>query len=150
MSSETKYPKVISLAIENPCYYTLVKQNAELIAKSMGFNDDHIYDIGLIVDEAFVNAVEHGASKFKISVRVDFAIYKDRLEITVEDDGCGFDLDVTQVPEHLCSLQSTRGRGLGLMRLLTDEFEVTTAKGAGTRVHMTKYIDSRAIEVNQG
>jgi serine/threonine-protein kinase RsbW len=150
MSSDTKYPKTITLSMENACYYTLVKQNAELIAKSMGFNEDHIYDIGLIVDEAFVNAVEHGASKFRTNVRVDFTIYEDRLEITVEDDGCGFDLDVTRVPEHLCSLQSTRGRGLGLMKLLTDEFEVISAKGAGTRVHMTKYIDSRAIEVDQG
>ncbi|MDD3000343.1 MAG: ATP-binding protein [Candidatus Riflebacteria bacterium] len=144
MSSKRKFPECISFNFPDAKYISVVKKNAELIAKNMGFKEEHVYDIGLIVDEAFVNAVEHGAKKYSSGVTVDFMIYKDKLEIIVEDNGCGFDIDTTKVPDDLTCLHSIRGRGLGLMKLLTDEFEVITAVGAGTRVQMIKYIDSRA------
>jgi anti-sigma regulatory factor (Ser/Thr protein kinase) len=144
MNLKRKFPERISFNFPDAKYISIAKKNAELIAKNMGFKEEHVYDIGLIVDEAFVNAVEHGARKYSSGVTVDFLVYEDKLEIIVEDNGCGFDIDATKVPDDLICLHSTRGRGLGLMKLLTDEFEIITAVGAGTRVQMIKYIDSRA------
>ena len=42
--------------------------------------------------------------------------------------------------ENLVNMESTRGRGLGLMKLLTDEFYMQSFPGQGTTVRFAKHL----------
>ena len=106
-----------------------------------GFDEEQIFDLALVVDEAYVNAIEHGANgKKETKLEIKYIIFEDKLEISIKDCGCGFDMNTISVPSNLKSINSTRGRGLGLMKLLTDEFSMESKPGYGTTVRFSKYI----------
>lgn len=122
-------------------YLDSVRKKAEEIAEQMGFDEDQIFDLALVVDEAYVNAIEHGAEgKTETKLEIKFLVFDDKLEISIKDSGQGFDMNKVSVPDDLKSLASTRGRGLGLMKLLTDEFSMESKPGVGTTVRFSKYI----------
>ncbi|MGT2425487.1 amino acid permease [Amnibacterium kyonggiense] len=85
-----------------------------------------------IVQEALANVVRHAAaSRVALVIRA----YDDRVELSVDDDGCGFDLD--ELPHMV------RGGHFGLagMRerceLVGARLEVRSQVGAGTRLRVT-------------
>lgn len=140
MSGE-KVPLEVTLNLFTKRYLDLVRKNTEEIARHMGFDEEQIFDLALVVDEAYVNAIEHGAEgQNEANLEIKFSIWADKLEITIKDGGCGFDMNQVSVPNDLTSLGSTRGRGLGLMKLLTDEFTMTSSPGKGTTVTFAKYL----------
>jgi hypothetical protein len=94
----------------------------------------HVLDIGM-------NAVAAGARRVEITVVED--VEKDRLEITVADDGRGMDPEeVRAVLERFSSGKAERKRsvalGLALLRQTAEtcdgEMSITSAPGAGTRI----------------
>ncbi len=122
-------------------YLDSVRKKTEEIAQKMGFDEEQIFDLALVVDEAYVNAIEHGAKgKTETKLEIKFLIFEDKLEISIKDCGRGFDMNEVIVPDNLKSIASTRGRGLGLMKLLTDEFSMESKPGYGTIVRFSKYI----------
>ena len=122
-------------------YFDSVRKKTEEIARQMGFDDEQIFDLALVVDEAYVNAIEHGAEgKKETKLEIKFLIFDEKLEVTIKDGGRGFDMNKVSVPDDLRSINSTRGRGLGLMKLLTDEFSMESKPGFGTTVKFSKYI----------
>ena len=122
-------------------YLDSVRKKTEEIAQQMGFDEEQIFDLALVVDEAYVNAIEHGAEgKKETELEIKFSIFDDKLEISIKDCGRGFDMNKISVPNNLKSISSTRGRGLGLMKLLTDEFSMDSKPGYGTTVRFSKYL----------
>ena len=74
------------------------------------------------LDEAVVNAVEHGNGNSKEkSVHVKMVCKKDRLSIAIEDCGIGFDWK-TIMPKKSVGKNQIRGRGLFVIRHFTKEF----------------------------
>lgn len=101
-------------------------------ADAAGFGDRR-WTIRLAVDEAFVNAVVHGARcdpAKEISVAADFD--GGRATIAVADSGEGF--DPATVPDALSDAQG--GRGLFLLRSFCDEV-TWRSSGAGTTCVMS-------------
>ena len=88
---------------------------------------DLAYDIVLAVGEACTNAVEHGHRGDGGTVRVTAALTETHLHTVVTDTGHW----ITPRPD----TDASRGRGMGIMRALSSEFEVSTS-GAGTVVEM--------------
>ncbi len=95
------------------------------LCERMEFDDDTTSQFSMSVIEAGTNAVQHGhqrdASK---SFDVEFRLFPDRIEVSVHDEGKGFDVahltpDVT-TPEHLFDM---RGRGIFIMRSCCDEVD---------------------------
>lgn len=130
----------VSLKFSNPFYLRVIRDNTESIARKMGFDEDQVFELGMAVDEAYTNAVEHGSSSAKSELEIEFLIYDDRLEVAVKDSGCGFDLACLKIPKNLSSLSSTRGRGLGLIQMLSDKFEMNSIPGTGTIIRIIKYL----------
>lgn len=102
--------------------------------------DDRIDDLKVAVSEACTNAIEaHRTAKSDDSVVVRCAEFDDRLEISIEDRGLGFDPE--SLPEHPPvtdpdRLNFERGLGIPLIRTLVDEV-VIDSSGDGTSVRMT-------------
>lgn len=136
-----KVPEEIVMNLFSTRYFDSVRKKTEEIARRMGFDDEQVFDLALVVDEAYVNAIEHGAEgKKETELEIKFLIYEDKLEVSIKDGGRGFDMNKVAVPDDLKSIKSTRGRGLGLIKLLTDEFEMESKPGVGTTVKFSKYI----------
>jgi len=76
-------------------------------------------NLPLTLDEAVTNAIRHGngldAAK---TVRLDCRLSDGELEISVEDEGSGFDPDLLPDPREGDSLYRTSGRGVFLIRKL--------------------------------
>jgi anti-sigma regulatory factor (Ser/Thr protein kinase) len=78
-------------------------------------------DLVLALDELVANAREHG--ELPISVH---AWYDGRLVMTVSDGGAGFDIG-SIVRDHPPVMLGKRGRGLWIIRQVTDHLTVETA-----------------------
>lgn len=139
--TKSKESQEIVLRLSTTRYFDFVRKNTEEIARNMGFDEDQVFDLALVVDEAYVNAIEHGAEGKDVSdLEVKFSMLKDKLEITIQDGGCGFDINKISADASLVNMESTRGRGIGLMKLLTDEFSMKSYPGQGTTVKFAKYL----------
>jgi serine/threonine-protein kinase RsbW len=76
-----------------------------------------LFAIRLGVEEALANAVNHGNQKDRNKrVRVAFRVTDDLFEITVEDEGAGFNCEEMADPLAQENLDRPCGRGLLLMR----------------------------------
>ena len=101
--------------------------------------DDRVADLTLALSEACTNAIEAHDAKDeadRVTVRVDED--DERLVVTVEDRGPGFDL--MELPAHPAvtdpdRLNFERGLGIPIIRTLVDEVTFTSDDG-GTTVTM--------------
>lgn len=110
-------------------------------ASQLDFTLNELEDIKVSVSEAVSNAIIHGygnaAGKM---IRVKVKIYKNSLEILVEDSGKGIE-DVQKALETEYSTDPERmGLGFTFMQSLMDKLEVDSAPGKGTRVIMIKNV----------
>ncbi|MBN2202486.1 ATP-binding protein [bacterium] len=111
------------------------------IARRSGFVEEEVNKIELAVDEACSNVIEHAYGEERpgdidVSVRAD----RDRLTVTVSDNGKSFRFDGVPVPDMKQYLSELRVGGLGiyLMRMLMDD--VTYRSRAGrNELRMVKY-----------
>ena len=73
--------------------------------------------IRLALDEALVNAVKHGNKMDRNKrVRIAYQVTDARFEVTIQDEGAGFNPDEVPDPLALENLERPSGRGLLLMR----------------------------------
>ena len=101
------------------------------------YAQDDIFAIHLAVEEAFLNAVRHGnRNDSSKEVKVDCSIGPDKVEISMSDNGGGF--NPAEVPDPRCgeNLYKLQGRGLLLIRSYMDEVDFNEC---GNRIRMIKY-----------
>lgn len=100
--------------------------------------ENALFDLRLCFEEALINAVKYG-NRFRrdLKVRVLVEFDDEKVALTVEDQGRGFDpgklADCTR-EDHL---SKNRGRGIYLMRKLMDKVEYNPK---GNRVCMIRFL----------
>ena len=105
---------------------------------------DEINDVKSAVSQAVTNCIVHayqGAEDKYIDMSVT-AEECGRLTVVISDNGCGID-DVEQAlqPFYTTKADDERsGMGFTIMSTFMDEMLVTSEKGKGTQVSMTKFI----------
>jgi serine/threonine-protein kinase RsbW len=109
--------------------------------KDAGFPEEELYRLNMAVRETVVNAVVHGnrySAHKKVHFRVETA--RDRIAVTVRDEGDGFDL--ASVPDPLAeeNLLHQSGRGILLIRAFVDDFQMRRVSAGGTEVKLVKYL----------
>ena len=106
-------------------------------AEANGFDEDKIFAIHLALEEAFLNAVRHGNGDDPTkTVSVDYAVTPDKFEISITDQGPGFDPEALPDPRVDKNICKCCGRGVLLMRAYMDLVEYNQT---GNSVHMIKY-----------
>jgi serine/threonine-protein kinase RsbW len=104
--------------------------------------DERIDDLKLAVSEACTNAIEANRSiRSGAPVHVEIWEAPDRLEITIEDCGPGFDLDKLASPPPVTDperLNFERGLGIPLIRTLVDD-AAFVRREKGTSVRLTVF-----------
>jgi serine/threonine-protein kinase RsbW len=105
--------------------------------KERGFAEDDIFGIHLSLEEALTNAVRHGnQSDPAKTVTIEVLITPEKFDISIADQGFGFNPDSLPDPRLGENLYKTEGRGVLLIRAYMDVIEYNDR---GNCVHLVKY-----------
>jgi serine/threonine-protein kinase RsbW len=101
-----------------------------------GINQERFINFHIAVSEALINAIVHG-NKESAEKRVIVDIYEneDSLEVVVKDEGEGFNQNILPDPTETENLNKESGRGVYIMKMLTDGYECCT-DSTGTTVKL--------------
>ena len=111
---------------------------AEFISRS-GISDEAAFGIDMAVREAVTNAVLHG-NRQDDNKTVDIVLKSspDAVEISVHDQGPGFNPEDVPDPTASENILKTSGRGIFFMRTFMDEVDWLIRPEGGTTVRMLK------------
>ena len=111
---------------------------AEFIGR-FGVSDDAAFCIDMAVREAVTNAVLHGNRQDE-NKTVDIVLKSspDAVEISVHDQGPGFNPEDVPDPTANENILKTSGRGIFFMRTFMDEVDWLIRPEGGTTVRMLK------------
>lgn len=112
----------------------VVEETEAFLAPRVG-DEDLAYRVVLLATEAVTNAIEHG-NKFdpnkQVFYRVD--VQAARIDLTVEDQGEGFDPSDRDDPREAENLLREGGRGILFMESMADDIQFMDG---GRKVHLT-------------
>ncbi|MFQ6040141.1 MAG: ATP-binding protein [Candidatus Poribacteria bacterium] len=141
---ETTYREVIELAIPSRLGLEQVAVDvAASVAKLMGFSEDRIEDLKTAVDEACINAIEHGNQEnADIKVLVELIAENNRLQVDIHDQGKGIrgNIQKPDIDILIAEKSSGRGWGLFLIQSLMDEVEFDWNPETGNVTHMVIHL----------
>jgi serine/threonine-protein kinase RsbW len=109
------------------------------VTSLVGFDDDSAHYMSVAVRESVVNAMKHGnRGNERKRVKVSFVIRPRVLEVSVLDEGPGF--DPHRIPDPVAdeNLLKADGRGIFFMRSFMDEVDYSFPPGGGTLVRLVK------------
>ena len=111
---------------------------AEFVGRN-GVGDDAAFGIDMAVREAVTNAVLHGNRQDETKT-VDIVLKSspDAVEISVHDQGPGFNPEDVPDPTANENILKTSGRGIFFMRTFMDEVDWLIRPEGGTTVRMLK------------
>jgi serine/threonine-protein kinase RsbW len=93
------------------------------VARNLSIGEDRCHDLELAVEESLANICSYAYPEASGQVQVTCAEQKDRLVVSIEDQGIAFDMDSAD-PADLSADISTRrvgGLGIHLVRSLMDD-----------------------------
>ena len=106
-------------------------------AKANDFEKNDIFAIHLALEEAFINAVNHGnAHDPDKQINIEYLVTPEKFDIFITDQGKGFDNHMVPDPRNEENLYKSSGRGILLMRSYMDLVEYSET---GNCVHMVKH-----------
>ena len=95
------------------------------------------FAVHLSLEEAFVNAIRHGNHDDPTkTISVDCLITPDKFDISIADEGYGFDPQGIPDPRCNSNLYKSSGRGVLLIQSYMDVVEYNSR---GNCIHMVKY-----------
>lgn len=140
----TKYREVIELKIPSRLGLEQVAIDAAAsVAKLMGFSEDRIEDLKTAVDEACINAIEHGNKQnADVKVLVELIAEDTKLQVDIHDQGKGIRCSIQKpdIDALIAKKQTPRGWGLFLIQSLVDEVEFDWNPETGNVVRMVIHL----------
>jgi serine/threonine-protein kinase RsbW len=113
-----------------------VQDEIERLLASRQFDEREIFGIRLALEEALVNAVKHGNQLDRgKQVHVVYSVDDNHFEVSIQDEGPGFNPEDVPDPIAFENLERPCGRGLLLMRHYMSE---VTFHPPGNKVTMRK------------
>ena len=106
---------------------------------AFGLSEDMAYWMELTVSESVINAIRHG-NHFDPTKKAHLAISFDgeNVEVIVDDQGEGFNLEELADPTRAENLLKPCGRGILIIRSFMDQVTLSPKEGGGMRLYMLK------------
>jgi serine/threonine-protein kinase RsbW len=131
------------VSLEVPARLEFVSTVRRCVAAAAGvdrrWTPEQLADLELVVSEACTNAIQaQAAARTCHPVAIRCALGEERIEVTVEDRGGGFEIGSVPEPpaaEDPSRLHVERGLGVHLMRVIADEADFVPSE-RGTRVRL--------------
>jgi serine/threonine-protein kinase RsbW len=124
----------------NPNNLITVEEFVNYFAKETGLDEEKLQSMLLCITEATTNAIVH-ANKSNPDKKVSLKITdkEDKVEISIKDEGKGFNPDTVPNPTNPENLLKDSGRGIYLMRFYMDELKYNiTPEGTETILILKK------------
>jgi serine/threonine-protein kinase RsbW len=102
------------------------KTSAEILSslKELKINESDLFDIRFSLEEALINAIKHGnQGNLNLMININLEKRPDKVEISVEDEGGGFNVQDVPDPTKRENLLKGSGRGVFLIQKLMDKVE---------------------------
>jgi serine/threonine-protein kinase RsbW len=116
--------------------------------KANKYKQEDIFAVHLALEEAFTNAITHGNKmNSDKEVKIDYSVALDKFEISMMDEGEGFDPSAIPDPRYGENLYKINGRGLLLMHSYMDVVEFNDR---GNSVRMVRYKEKPRLTETQG
>jgi serine/threonine-protein kinase RsbW len=106
------------------------------VASRLNFSIEDIEDLKLAVAEACTNCIQHASHSDE--VRIACEVHANKLVVTVEDRGKGF--DAGRIAPRTLGEPKEGGLGVFLIRTLMDDVSYEVDPQTGTRLTMTKHL----------
>jgi len=111
------------------------RHQVEELGLQAGLRGNDLFELVLAVGEGLSNAVKHGSPRGeRDTVTVAVSCYRDELSVEIVDEGPG----MLSSPLHQPGATSSEGRGIHVMRDLTDDIRFEC--DGGTHVRLVKAI----------
>ena len=133
----SKASKKITFVYSYRCAVSSICSRLLAEIREKNYSSEAIFAIHLALEEAILNAIEHG-NQFDSAKKVDiyYQITDEKCDITVADEGPGFDPDSLPDPRTKENLYKPSGRGVLLIKSYMDIVEFNEC---GNTVHMIKF-----------
>lgn len=116
-----------------------VVAEVDRVVGDMGFDEETGDFLAVATTEAVTNAIVHGnRGDARKRVRIRFKRGRERLTVSVADEGGGFDPECLEDPTDPKNVSKRSGRGLFILKSLMDEVDISCTP-EGTTITMTKY-----------
>lgn len=127
------------------CNEAFARSAVACFAAQMDPTLEELGDIRTAVSEAVTNCIVHAYPNDLGMVMLRCRILKDNiLDIVVKDKGIGIqDIEQARRPAFTTGGNERSGMGFTIMESFMTSFEVTSAKGKGTTVHMRRKLQRR-------
>ncbi len=140
MAGENKNSVSITVP-SGPEQVSVVDEFLENHLRERKISDDIIADLAIAVTELVNNAIKHGnKNRVEKKVIVCIVFQNNKVEISITDEGDGFDPETIPDPVAEENLLKEIGRGVFIVNSLMDSVEYSFPSGGGTRVAVTKKI----------
>lgn len=137
MKEIIKKPGEITIP-SDPIYLQPLDEFLEESLRRMNMPENDIADVAISVTELVNNAIVHGNRNNSAKmVEVNINYKKDEVEISITDEGSGFDPDSIPDPLSDENVMKETGRGIFIVRSLMDRFEMSPGK-SGNRIRIFK------------
>ena len=132
-------------------YLSIVNRVTEEISDQAGLGEDDKNSVATAVIEAATNAIQHGNGNDPAkNVRVRFALNSHRLEVTVTDQGRGFDPRAVDDPLKPENMLRERGRGIFIIRSFMDAVRFGFRANRGMSVTLVKHLAPHRAQEQAG
>ena len=127
-----------------PGKLSIVRRFVAQTAHGFCQDEDYIYDLVLVVDEAVTNIMVHGYSQVQSTapgnIQITIEPVAGGLAVTIQDDAPWFDPTTYPAPDFTQPLELRKRGGLGihLVRQLTEELEYQAVPTGGNQLRMVK------------
>jgi serine/threonine-protein kinase RsbW len=129
------------LAIVEVCEWILPK------LKTQNFSEEDIFAVHLALEEGLINAIKHGNKMDpRKEVKINYSVSPDKVEISMTDEGKGFNPEAVPDPRLGENLYKNDGRGLLLMQSYMDLIEYNKR---GNSVRMVRYKEKPRLSETQ-
>lgn len=116
--------------------------------KELELSEETLFDIRLSFEEAVINAMKYGNRFDKnLPVVISYDFSGEKLEITIRDQGKGFDHSTTPDPRSETNILKNGGRGIFLIKNLMDEVKYNDS---GNEIKMIKFISGGKANGRKG
>lgn len=139
-----------TIKVSFPANFQVVPGIRSLVARiafTFGFEEKESYQIETIVDELCNNAIEHGSADNQAVIELECEFDKEKIAVMVKDSGGKALFNPEQIlteqfqllekEKSNISLFERRGRGLVIVKKLSDELDITVGE-KGTQVKVVK------------
>jgi len=121
-------------------YLEVVQSVSDSFSRLAGLEGEDAYWVGLSIREAVTNAILHGnKDDSSVPVKLSFKQVRDKLIVTVKDQGEG--VDESRIPDPLNpdNLLKPGGRGIFLVKSFMDNVFFNTPEEGGNELVMEKF-----------